>query len=109
MFKDLFIQQLYRPQLVGITQIMYFTELQLQLGGFGGINYTLHKGNSVTRPMEPGIAKAGLTLPKLPQPHAPAFAKVSSEGGIVSFAVRSAYLARDLFFKCARYYFGRFY
>lgn len=79
-FKGSFIQQLFRAQLVGVMQLqlMYFTELQLQLGGFGGINYTFHTGNPATRPMEPGIAKAGLISPKLPQPHAPAFAKVSS-------------------------------
>lgn len=65
---------------------MHFTGLQLQLGGFGGINYTLHTGNTATRPMELGIAKAGLTSPKLPQPHAPAFAKVSSQGATVSSA-----------------------
>lgn len=94
-------------QLVGVTQLTYFTELQLQLGGFGGINYTLHTGNSATRPMEPGIAKAGLTSQKLPQPHAPAFAKVSSQGAIVSFAVRGTYVARKLF--GTRYYFSRFY
>ncbi|XP_014467967.1 PREDICTED: uncharacterized protein LOC106740961 isoform X2 [Dinoponera quadriceps] len=52
------------------------TGLQLQLGGFGGINYTLHASNPAVRPMELGIAKAGLTLPKLPQPHVPAFAKI---------------------------------
>ncbi|XP_036145417.1 uncharacterized protein LOC105840065 isoform X1 [Monomorium pharaonis] len=56
----------------------YPTGLQLQLGGFGGINYTLHTGNPTTRPMEPGIAKAGLTLAKLPQPRAPAFAKIGA-------------------------------
>ncbi|XP_072767266.1 uncharacterized protein [Anoplolepis gracilipes] len=57
----------------------YPTDLQLQLDGFGGINYTLHTGNPATRPMELGITKAGLTSPKLPQPHAPAFVKVSSQ------------------------------
>ncbi|KYN02104.1 hypothetical protein ALC62_07094 [Cyphomyrmex costatus] len=61
----------------------YPTGLQLQLEGFGGINYTLHTGNPAMRPIEPGIVKAGLTSPKLPQPHAPAFAKVSSQGTIL--------------------------
>ncbi|XP_018308919.1 uncharacterized protein [Mycetomoellerius zeteki] len=54
----------------------YPTGLQLQLGGFDGINYTLHTDNPAMRPIEPGIGKAGLTSPKLAQPHALAFAKI---------------------------------
>lgn len=54
--------------------------MQLQLGGFGGINYALHTGNLATRPIE--SEKAGVTSPKLPQPHAPAFAKVSFQGAV---------------------------
>ncbi|XP_032688170.1 uncharacterized protein LOC116852193 [Odontomachus brunneus] len=73
-------QSLHRMEQLRQTQEArnpwYPTGLQLQLGGFGGINYTLHTSNPAARPMELGIAKAGLTLPKLPQPHVPAFAKV---------------------------------
>ncbi|XP_018363983.1 PREDICTED: uncharacterized protein LOC108761766 [Trachymyrmex cornetzi] len=54
----------------------YPTGLQLQLGGLDGINYTLHTGNPATRPIEPGIVKAGLTPPKLAQPQVPAFTKI---------------------------------
>jgi len=70
---------------------MYFTDLQLQFGD--GINYTLHTGNLVTKLMEPWIAKAGLTSPELLQPHAPAFAKVSSQGAIVSSTVCGTHVA----------------
>ncbi|EZA57111.1 hypothetical protein X777_01717 [Ooceraea biroi] len=60
--------------------------LQLQLGGFGGINYTLHTSNPAVRPTESlGIVEADLTPPKLPW-QAPALAKVSSRGTIASFA-----------------------
>ncbi|KAL6434437.1 hypothetical protein ACFW04_006090 [Cataglyphis niger] len=72
-------QSLHRVEQLRQTQETrnpwYPTGLQLQLGGFGGINYTLHTGNPTTRPMELGITKAGLTSPKLLQPHVPAFAK----------------------------------
>lgn len=74
---------------------MYFTGLQLQFGD--GINYDLHTGNPVTKPMKPWVAKVGLTSPKLPQPHAPAFAKVSSQGAIVSSAVCGTHVSRELF------------
>lgn len=73
---------------------MYFAGLQLQLDGFGGINYTLHTGNPATRPMELGITKADLTPPKLLQPHAPAFTKVSSQSMIASFTIRYSYRSR---------------
>lgn len=71
MFNNTFAQS------ANVTQLTYFAGLQLELGGFGGINYTLHAGNPAARPMEPGITKAGLTWPKLSQPHTLAFAKVS--------------------------------
>ncbi|XP_003700099.2 uncharacterized protein LOC100876344 [Megachile rotundata] len=41
--------------------------LQLQLGGFGGIDYTLRSPNPAPRPFELGIAKVGLSLPELPR------------------------------------------
>ncbi|RLU20586.1 hypothetical protein DMN91_007197 [Ooceraea biroi] len=64
----------------------YSGGLQLQLGGFGGINYTLHTSNPAVRPTESlGIVEADLTPPKLPW-QAPALAKVSSRGTIASFA-----------------------
>lgn len=85
MFKDSFIQQLFLY--TGIMQLTYFTDLQLQLGGFDGINYTLHTDNPAMRPIEPGIGKAGLTSPKLAQPHALAFAKVSSQGTNLRYAI----------------------
>lgn len=68
--------------------------MQLQLGGFGGINYALHTSNLATRPME--SEKAGVTSPKLPQPHAPAFAKVSFQGAVASSAMRGTHVARKL-------------
>ncbi|KAG7197231.1 hypothetical protein KM043_018357 [Ampulex compressa] len=54
----------------------YSTGLQLQLGGFGGIDYALRPNNPTQRPMALGIAKVGLSLPELPRPHVPAFAKI---------------------------------
>ncbi|KAM0726955.1 hypothetical protein ACS0PU_007116 [Formica fusca] len=73
-------QSLHRVEQLRQTQEArnpwYPTGLQLQLDGFGGINYTLHTGNPATRPMELGITKADLTPPKLLQPHAPAFTKI---------------------------------
>ncbi|XP_019699850.2 uncharacterized protein LOC105189360 isoform X2 [Harpegnathos saltator] len=73
-------QSLHRAEQLRQTQEArnpwYPTGLQLQLGGFGGINYTLHTSNPTAGPIELEIAKAGLTPPKLPQPHVPAFAKV---------------------------------
>lgn len=68
----------------------------MQLGGFGGINYTLHASNTAMRPMELGMAGLGLTPPKLPQAHVPAFAKVSSQGVIASFASPGTHVARKL-------------
>ncbi|XP_026826849.1 LOW QUALITY PROTEIN: uncharacterized protein LOC113562253 [Ooceraea biroi] len=71
---------------ISATLLMYFAGLQLQLGGFGGINYTLHTSNPAVRPTESlGIVEADLTPPKLPW-QAPALAKVSSRGTIASFA-----------------------
>lgn len=60
-----FVRSTILLQSVDVTLLMYFADLQLQLGGFGGINYMLHTGNPATRPMELMITKAGLTLPKL--------------------------------------------
>nr|XP_012221298.1 PREDICTED: uncharacterized protein LOC105671590 [Linepithema humile] len=84
-------QTLHRAEQLRQTQearnLWYPTGLQLQLGGFGGINYTLHS-NPTAKPMELGNAEAGLTPPKLLQAHAqaPAFAKVSSQGMIANLA-----------------------
>lgn len=93
-----FVQQLFRAQPADLTQLSYFAGLQLQLGGFGGINYTLHASNpAAMRPMELGMAEAGLTPPKLPtQAYEPAFAKVSSQGVIASFASPGTHVARKL-------------
>ncbi|XP_020282670.1 uncharacterized protein LOC109854206 isoform X2 [Pseudomyrmex gracilis] len=75
-------QSLHRAEQLQQTQearnLWYPAGLQLQLGGFGGINYTLHASNpAAMRPMELGMAETGLTPPKLPtQAHEPAFAKI---------------------------------
>jgi len=68
-------------------QLTYFTDLQLQLEGLDGINYTLHTGNPATKPIEPGIVKTGVTSLKLTQPQAPAFTKVSFQGMILWYAI----------------------
>ncbi|CAL1679853.1 unnamed protein product [Lasius platythorax] len=95
-------QSLHRVEQLQQTQEArnpwYPTGLQLQLGGFGGINYTLHTGNPATRPMELGITKAGLTSPKLPQPHTPAFTRVSFQGMIASFDTILISLENLIFF-----------
>lgn len=57
--------------------------------------------------MEPGIAKAGLTWPKLPQPHAPAFAKVSFSRRDCEFCGAQYSCRSKNFFNDTRYYFGR--
>lgn len=77
-------------------QLTYFAGLQLQLGGFGGINYTLHS-NPAAKPMQLGNAEAGLTPPKLLQAHAraPTFAKVSFQGMIANLAA-PALMSRKL-------------
>ncbi|KAL0114751.1 hypothetical protein PUN28_011809 [Cardiocondyla obscurior] len=74
-----------------VRQLIYYTGLQAQLRGLGGINYTLHTGNPATRPIEYGIAKAGLTPTKLPQLHIPSLTKVSSQVAIVNSKVHTAH------------------
>lgn len=49
----------------------------MQLGGFGGMDYTLRSSNPVSRPLEFGIAKVGLSLPEIPRQEIPTFSKVS--------------------------------
>nr|XP_034180240.1 mucin-5AC-like [Osmia lignaria] len=54
----------------------FSTGLQLQLGGFGGIDYTLRSPNPAPRPLELGIAKVGLSLPELPRHQLSTLSKV---------------------------------
>ncbi|KZC06030.1 hypothetical protein WN55_07116 [Dufourea novaeangliae] len=55
--------------------LSYSPGLQLQLGGYGGIDYTLRPSNPAPRPLELGIAKVGLSLPEFPRQQLPAFSK----------------------------------
>ncbi|XP_076283942.1 uncharacterized protein LOC143210707 isoform X2 [Lasioglossum baleicum] len=57
--------------------LSYSTGLQLQLGGYGGIDYALRSSNPASRPLELGIAKVGLSLPELPRHQLPTFSKVN--------------------------------
>ncbi|XP_031837914.2 uncharacterized protein LOC116429287 [Nomia melanderi] len=59
--------------------LSYSTGLQLQLGGYGGIDYALRSSNPAPRPLELGIAKVGLSLPELPRHQLPTFSKMSLE------------------------------
>ncbi|XP_026669782.1 uncharacterized protein LOC108625509 isoform X2 [Ceratina calcarata] len=52
--------------------------LQLQLGGFGGLDYTL-RANPVQRSTDFGLAKMGLSLPELPRHQLPAVSKIGFE------------------------------
>ncbi|XP_033343525.1 uncharacterized protein LOC117230327 isoform X2 [Bombus vosnesenskii] len=54
----------------------YSTGLQLQLGGFGGIDYTLRSTSPTLRSTNLDIGKLGLSLPELPRYQLPAFSKV---------------------------------
>ncbi|XP_053972976.1 uncharacterized protein LOC128873420 [Hylaeus volcanicus] len=47
--------------------LSYSTGLQMQLGGFGGMDYALRSSNPAPRPLELGIAKVGLSMPELPR------------------------------------------
>ncbi|XP_017799455.1 PREDICTED: uncharacterized protein LOC108580256 [Habropoda laboriosa] len=54
----------------------YSAGLQLQLGGFEGIDYSLRSSNPTLRPTDLGIAKVGLSLPELPRHQLATFPKV---------------------------------
>ncbi|XP_076173385.1 uncharacterized protein LOC143149700 [Ptiloglossa arizonensis] len=51
--------------------LSYSTGMQLQLGGFGGIDYALRSSNPAPWPLELGVAKVGLSLPELPRHQLP--------------------------------------
>ncbi|KAI4500384.1 hypothetical protein M0802_004346 [Mischocyttarus mexicanus] len=53
-----------------------YSGMQLQLGGFGGIDYGLRSSSPEARPMELGIAKVGLSVREFPRPHNPTFGKI---------------------------------
>ncbi|XP_043251680.1 uncharacterized protein LOC122396948 [Colletes gigas] len=59
--------------------LSYATGLQMQLGGYGGIDYALRPSNLAPRPLELGIAKVGLSLPELQRHQLPTFSKVGLE------------------------------
>ncbi|XP_043510936.1 uncharacterized protein LOC122529170 [Frieseomelitta varia] len=54
----------------------YSTGPQLQLGGFGGIGYTLRSTSPSPRSTNLDIAKLGLSLPEMPRYQLPTFSKV---------------------------------
>ncbi|XP_076682594.1 uncharacterized protein LOC143376313 isoform X2 [Andrena cerasifolii] len=56
--------------------LSYSTGLQLQLGGFGGLDYTLPSSSAISRPMELGIAKVGFSLPEIPRQQFSTFPKI---------------------------------
>ncbi|KAK2585658.1 hypothetical protein KPH14_010276 [Odynerus spinipes] len=58
------------------TTVSPYSGLQLQLGGFSGIDYGLRSNGPEVRPMELGIAKVGLNLPEFPRPNIPTFSKI---------------------------------
>lgn len=60
----------------------YFVGMQLQLGGFGGIDYGLRSSSPEARPMELGIAKVGFGVREFPRPQNPTFAKVNPQSVI---------------------------
>ncbi|XP_076237879.1 uncharacterized protein LOC143181384 [Calliopsis andreniformis] len=59
--------------------LSYSTGLQMQLGDFGGMDYALRSSNQVSRPLELGIAKVGLSLPEMSRQQFPTFSKVGLE------------------------------
>ncbi|XP_047369096.1 mucin-3A-like [Vespa velutina] len=58
------------------TSVTPYSGMQLQLGGFGGIDYGLRSSSPEARPMELGIAKVGLAVREFPRPQNPTFAKI---------------------------------
>ncbi|KAL2731923.1 mucin-3A-like [Vespula squamosa] len=58
------------------TSVTPYSGMQLQLGGFGGIDYGLRSSSPEARPMELGIAKVGLSVREFPRPQNPTFAKI---------------------------------
>lgn len=86
--KGSFVQQLFRAQSADVTQLTYFAVLQLQLGGLGRTNYTLHTNNPA-RPME--LWDSGLNSAEITGvARAPAFAKdASSRDVVASFVLAS--------------------
>ncbi|KAF7380787.1 hypothetical protein HZH66_014163 [Vespula vulgaris] len=64
------------------TSVTPYSGMQLQLGGFGGIDYGLRSSSPEARPMELGIAKVGLSVREFPRPQNPTFAKVNPQSVI---------------------------